>query len=63
MTQECGIVVNAKRRCRLVMDEEGNLLVEEFFEKGQTDRGSIVRENGWVELWRNVISNKGSLKL
>jgi len=63
MTQECGIVVNAKRRCRLVMDEEGNLLVEEFFEKGQTDRGNTVRENGWVKLWRNVISNKGSLKL
>jgi hypothetical protein len=53
---ECAVVVNTKRKCRLVMDETGNLTVEEYFEKGQMDRSRIVREHGWVKLWENTIS-------
>jgi hypothetical protein len=50
------VLVNQKRTCRLTMDDDGNLTVEEFFEKGQYDRGRLVRERGWVTLWENTVS-------
>jgi hypothetical protein len=34
---ESAVVVNSKRRCCLSMDDDGNLTVEEFFEKGVLD--------------------------
>ena len=53
---ECGVVVNKKRRCRLILEENGNLCVEEYFEKGQMDRGRVVKERGWVRLWSNIVA-------
>jgi hypothetical protein len=60
---ESAVVVNTKRRCRLSMDDDGNLIVEEFFEKGQTDRGRLVRERGWVTLWENTVSCASLVKV
>jgi hypothetical protein len=57
------VVLNTKRRCRLLMDDDGNLIVEEFFEKGECDRGRIVRERGWVTLWENTISTAKIMKV
>ena len=59
MSVECGIVVNRLRRCRITLEDNGNLSVEEFFEKGQMFQGSVVKERGWIRLWVNLVAYDG----
>ena len=53
---EYAVVVNTKRRCRIILEDNGNLTVEEFFKVGDTDRGNLVRVEGWVTLWTNTVA-------